>query len=474
MSLHMKPNVPLFLFLAAIGVAAHAEPTTPLAWSTSSLSLDTKTADACLPTVLEKYVRYAVVRVPAQPAPWHQLIVQRFEVGSGCFEGFRPARALISAKTVDVRTGKTGDKPLWSFETEGIFGEIAPWPASGLYRVDMPGCCGAAKTEKFYSLQTGKLVAASTSALLSFEEPKDRALRFVAVEDSIASSPQGQSGALATVFFGDVEDMREAVAITADAGAGRRGWSAEIAWKGQENGTRHLVPTALPGATLEITLQCQCDVEPVNIEIPVSAEGLDEAKAKVSGLPGIVLTKKGRDAEPQRTVVAAPASEATAESVVQAFLQYLLRPKTNIALDAPAQKRWLTAALRRQMAETTAAVKAGRKSPEADGPDPALPDNGVFLDSWDYPSACRVTPAPAGRSQVQIEVVCEWGLRTNYPGATRTASVSLVREEGAWRVADIVWHKNKYAAEMDVAKELDALKSQGEEFARRGAAPPAR
>jgi len=160
--------------------------------------------------------------------------------------------------------------------------------------------------------------------------------------------------------------------------------------------------------------------------------------------------------------LSSPMDERSEELVVQDFFNYLLMQKTDIANDTSAQNRWLTAKLRTLLADSARAVTEARKLPEVEGPDPAVPDNGTFLASWDYPTICLVLKPSKASQQARVAVDCSWGPKTQYPGTTRKATVLLEREAGAWRISDIQFHKSQYADENDLVSDLESLKAEAE------------
>ncbi len=160
---------------------------------------------------------------------------------------------------------------------------------------------------------------------------------------------------------------------------------------------------------------------------------------------------------------AAMAAEPSAASVVQDFFNYLLKRKTDIGSDMSAQQKWLTPELVRLLNDATHAVTTARRLPQVDGPDPAVPDNHLFLDSWDPPSTCRAPQAPAPvAAQATVRVVCRWGAATNYPGATRNLTVSIKQDRDTWRIDDIEFHKSRYADEVRLVHALDSLKADAQ------------
>jgi hypothetical protein len=71
----------------------------------------------------------------------------------------------------------------------------------------MRGCCADEATAKYFSLDTGRLVASSTMPLLQIQviDIKENRTRFVGAESNVAASPQASAKAMATLFFGGNE-----------------------------------------------------------------------------------------------------------------------------------------------------------------------------------------------------------------------------------------------------------------------------
>lgn len=158
------------------------------------------------------------------------------------------------------------------------------------------------------------------------------------------------------------------------------------------------------------------------------------------------------------TAISAPIKEQSEESVVQNFFDYLLMPKSDIADDTSAQRNWLTSNLRKLLVDSTRAVTEARKLPEVEGPDSMVPDNGSFLASWDYPTTCQALKPSSTTQHTRVTVVCYWGPNTQYPGTKRRATVFLEKEVGVWKISDIQFHKNKYADENNLIRDLESLK----------------
>ena len=161
------------------------------------------------------------------------------------------------------------------------------------------------------------------------------------------------------------------------------------------------------------------------------------------------------------------------EAVVREVYAYLLEPKRDIGQDPPAQSRWLTGSLREMLRAADNAAKSALKCPDV-GPDQRPPDNGIFLDAWDAPTACDVTTSSKEAFLARVSVLCKWGPGTNYPGEQRRMVVMLELERGAWRIADIRSLASKFSKENTLVRSLKRLKAESESVSASCSKPGAR
>jgi hypothetical protein len=297
------------LLLLCLGVSASHAADIPVVVgrSESTATLDTSTASSCQPTILEHYTRYAIYGHGFERTQQQSLIRQTFDVGSGCFEGFNPASVSVEAVAIDTHTGRQGKDKLWSFTTEGASGSVQTSMLWGLYRVDMPGCCGSADTIKYFSLDSGKFVASSTGRILEIDFTSHRdnhgisVRRFVTVEDNIAASPHARTKAIATVFFADGHGMRETLSIHAPAAIEKQDWwLADIGFAG-EDPTRANIAVAGDAThpAMHALLKCRCDkTKDVDLVLPVALDGMAEKGARLTGPDGITLVKDSTVSNP--------------------------------------------------------------------------------------------------------------------------------------------------------------------------------
>ena len=114
----------------------------------------------------------------------------------------------------------------------------------------------------------------------------------------------------------------------------------------------------------------------------------------------------------------------------RALFNYLQQSDANLVRDEAAQKRWLTPELRQALAKKVATF-----SSPADDPD--FPSNATFVGSWDYPTTYSIVSSRRYRQRAIIDVLYQWGPKTNYPGDERTTSFVFAFAEGAWKLDDI-------------------------------------
>jgi hypothetical protein len=112
------------------------------------------------------------------------------------------------------------------------------------------------------------------------------------------------------------------------------------------------------------------------------------------------------------------------------FFRYLQRNDASIVRDEAAQKRWLTAELRKALAQKLATFASA-----ADDPD--YPGNGTFIGSWDYPSTFSIAASRRYGNRAVIDVLYKWGPKTNYPGDERTSAFIFIYEDGVWKLDDV-------------------------------------
>ena len=129
------------------------------------------------------------------------------------------------------------------------------------------------------------------------------------------------------------------------------------------------------------------------------------------------------------------------------FFRYLQRNDANIVRDQVAQKRWLTAELRKALAQKLATFTSA-------GDDPDYPGNGTFIGSWDYPTTYSIVASRRYGNRAVIDVLYKWGPKTNYPGDERTTSFIFMLEDGAWKLDDIYTFRGAYVSAESLSQYL--------------------
>jgi hypothetical protein len=285
--------------LATLSLMTHVTATTAsvanvtISTSQDSTTLDMSTAGSCRPTLIDQFTRRMLHQVPPYEEHTYYLVTQKFVVGEGCFEGYNPALVTVQAQAIDVKTGRVGHKKLWSFSTAGIDGRVDAWLSGPLYRVDMPGCCAAEKTFKYFSLNTGRLVASSTVPLLQIDRTDTREFQYVGAESNLASSPQAPTKAMSTIFFGDNDGLIETVSISSPESYGSEDWGVQtLEFQSKPSNQASLVAKASDRPLLHIVLGCRCDAPLVDIFLPVARSGIDVSEeAKILGTPVELTTR---------------------------------------------------------------------------------------------------------------------------------------------------------------------------------------
>lgn len=275
-------------FLVSILLSAYASGVlaaqTSIATATDSSVLDTDTFPDC-PTLIERFTRHLIHRVPDKSPDTYYLVTQHFVVHDRCAEGYDPALVTVDARPLNVRTGKVGRKAVWSFSTAGITGGVDAWVTGPLYRVTMPACCTTDETFKYFSLNTGRLVVSATTPLFVVSRSDGKQVQYVGAESFWASSPQAPAPAMATLFLGNDDGALEIVSISSAEPYGEKPWAIT---KFEMPGTAEPHPTRLDVEAsakplVHLVLACDCDAPDVDLTLPIAQTGIEVGDAKISG-----------------------------------------------------------------------------------------------------------------------------------------------------------------------------------------------
>jgi hypothetical protein len=249
----------------------------------SSIVIQPDTASECGVTSIERYDRYFLFQRTYFPASYY-LISQHFEVGEGCFEGYDPANVSLTARDIDVSTGKVSTGMVWSFSTKGSSGERGYNDMDGVYKVLYPGCCAATDTFKYFSLYTGKFIGASYSKPLVLEMPNTRQIRYIFMQDNNASEYMGRSGQLA-LYYSDKERLRQQLSITASNVPEPFYCQTILEFVGKQ-GDRNELWGKSTFEGVSIVIKIDCPEGKSTTEIPVLKDSLSVEKAETKGTLG--------------------------------------------------------------------------------------------------------------------------------------------------------------------------------------------
>ena len=252
----------------------------------NTISINPNTASDCIVTSTERYERNFLFQYDQNKNDYY-LVTQRFEVGEGCFEGFDPASVSLTAKKINVRTGKSSSKKSWSFSTKGISGERENYPMNGIYKVRYPGCCGALDTFKYFSLYTGNMLGAAYLKPLVLEIPNEHKFRFIFLQDDNASEFLGKGGQI-TVFYSDKESIKQQLFITVSNAPDPFYCDVNLRFDDKE-GEMYELWNKSEFDGLPIVIKINCGTGTSIISIPVVSDKLSIDKAVITGALDIKL-----------------------------------------------------------------------------------------------------------------------------------------------------------------------------------------
>ena len=119
------------------------------------------------------------------------------------------------------------------------------------------------------------------------------------------------------------------------------------------------------------------------------------------------------------------------------FFSYLQKNEPSIVKDEGAQKLFLSENLRKAFQQKIASFNGSD--------DPDFPGNGTFIGSWDYPTTYSIVSSRRYGNRAIIDVLYNWGPKTNYPGDERTTSFIYVFEGRMWKLDDIYTFRGEFA-----------------------------
>lgn len=227
----------------------------------------------------------------------------------GCSEGPASATAQFEV-TSHPRDGSPAGKTV-KFAAEGQDPQIVAGQDWDLLRATRHGCCGAEDGHSYLRPQDGALVAVAATdpvPLQVINRVDDGGgaqgslwrWAFALGSTSIAfdHGAKENEGVIAELVLAgpDRDSIRYAVSLKpAASGEEAPGpWSIRtLRWTGaglDEQGSTWWIdgappsPAQVSGMALELTLDCQCDAEPLTLTVPVQGDRLDAVKARGAGV----------------------------------------------------------------------------------------------------------------------------------------------------------------------------------------------
>jgi hypothetical protein len=133
------------------------------------------------------------------------------------------------------------------------------------------------------------------------------------------------------------------------------------------------------------------------------------------------------------------------------LMTYISKLEPDIFHDESGQKKFLTEHLRKGVANYWNAYQQHIKEHETCG----LPNNGIFVGAWEYPSDYKILDDRRYDKRVIIDVQYEWNdFDANYGGSTRLVSFVFMLEEDTWKLEDIYSYNSKDATPYSLSEIL--------------------
>jgi len=299
----MKPSL-LALSFASIAASVFAavrgaSVSSPVLQQATSTVQGHRDKQGCTITHASK-TRFTPVGVDGHrnPDSLNLVLKETFEQGdTDCAES---VDGKVTVQATEYDADFKNPKSLWSFSTRGWEGESGPDGHWSLYRVRMPGCCGASDTDSYFSLWNGKHLFLTTGPILSVYVQGPGTLRFVSLLDNAASmsfkqASSGAEDAIAVVYLASDKDAGETVVLHGHKGDAYHYAGMEFLMQGKPQPDSELDlqskdkipdPKAVTGFSIHGKLECECDRPDLTFEIPVIAGHMDvkDAKASDSGV----------------------------------------------------------------------------------------------------------------------------------------------------------------------------------------------
>ena len=247
----------------------------------TEFSVNLDTLDSCCPHTIEKYVRNSLYDGDQSG---YLLIKQKFEIGRGCFEGYNPQNIYVSAYSLINLINKKNEAK-WQFNSTGINGAFGKQSFFGLYVIEEKSCCGGGDVIKYYSLNTGNLIAYSSKELLSIDLPSISEKRYVGVEDNIVPSKSIKENHVAVIFYSNTNHIIQQYLIKHPNDTEE--WILDR-FELNENkiidDSNKLTPKSRTAEfNLIISFWCRCEAPVVEFSIPILDDKLDINSAIING-----------------------------------------------------------------------------------------------------------------------------------------------------------------------------------------------
>jgi hypothetical protein len=141
-----------------------------------------------------------------------------------------------------------------------------------------------------------------------------------------------------------------------------------------------------------------------------------------------------------------------AVALLRDFITYIYRQEPDLFHDESAQKRFLTAELRKAAAHRWQLYQDYMKKHEMVH---SPPSNGTFVGVWEYPSEYLIEGGRQSEKQVSIDILFKWGCpEDNYYRYTMRVSYTFLHEDGTWKLNDAYTHKGEFMSEYSLSEEL--------------------
>lgn len=258
--------------------------------------------EPALRRITRENTRFDVVERYGEP-----LIVVRLrsrQTTDGCVDGPGEAEVEVGLTEYPRDGGKPHDLP--GLTVEGHDPRLVDALDWSLIDVPLAGCCGAEDGHVWIDPRRGVQVALSSLPplplqVINRESPQGSVWRFVFALSGLSVRSPADSPWIAELTLAGLDGsaaQRYGLSYVGDAEGAEGGWSVQALRYAAGPGfvddmpretwwVDGPIPTAeqVDGMTLEVDLQCQCELPPRTLKIPLRKGKLDVARA--SGAPGI-------------------------------------------------------------------------------------------------------------------------------------------------------------------------------------------